>query len=188
MKNLSKLFALSLLLAPGAAVAERWCDQSGEHVWKYRTALIPDIYNPGSGDLDDLTAVSNYVLSQCEHYWTNYASHVGAVIDSAGYRERIDLSGNPPRWRYSCLACRIGFPVFNPRPAVLGPAVVGDIVTDLVSGQLVSVVLHKADGDRPYYLADVLSKSEIVQVEVDATSGRAEVVKEEEGQGGICPQ
>ncbi len=187
MKNLSKVFALALLLAPGAVQAEQWCDGNNEHVWRYKTGLMPDNYNPDNANLQTLQQVSDYISAACELAWDQLGLDTASFIASPGFHFAIYSAGDPLEWRYRCLACRNGYPYLDPRPEVVGPAVVGGIVTELVAGKVVSIVLHGAGGDRPYYLVDVLSKSELVQVEVDATSGRAELVKEEEG-GGICRQ
>ncbi len=191
MKNLSKMFALALLLAPGAAHADQWCNGDDEHVWRYAFGQTTYTFQCDDVNTQTVTLASNYAYNTCQLAWDNFASNVVTVIDNAGFQSSIysvpvsGMSGTC-RWKYRCRACRTGFPFLDPRPEVLGPAVVGGIATDLVAGKVLSIALHDASGDRPYYLVDILSKFEQVQVEVDAQSGRAEVVKEEEG--GVCRQ
>lgn len=192
MKNLSNCLALALLLAPTAAQADQWCNADGQHRWTYASGQAPYTFQCDDVETPSVTQASQYAYNKCQLAWDNFASNVVTVIDSAGFQSSIysvPVSGMPGfcRWKYRCRACRTGFPILEARPEVLGPAVVGGIATDLVAGKVQSIVLHGAGGDRPYYLVDVLAKSEQVQVEVDAQSGHAEVIKEEEG-GGICRQ
>ena len=71
-------------------------------------------------------------------------------------------------------------PVLRDR-ARLSPAEARMAATGVVSkGQVLLVALHGADGDEPYYLVDVVTDTEQVQVEVDAVTGRAQVVKPDE--------
>lgn len=189
MKNLSKIFALALLLVPGAAQADQWCNGNNQHIWTYASGQTPYTYQCDDIETQTVTQASEYAYNKCQLAWDNFASNAASVIGNAGFQSHIysaPASGMPGylRWKYRCRACRTGFPYLEPNREVLGPAVVGDIATELVAGKALSIVLHDADGDRPYYLVDVLSKTEQVQVVVDANTGHAEVVREEEG--GVC--
>ncbi len=188
MKNLSKVLALALLLVPGAAQAEEWCHGDNEHIWTYASGQTNYTFQCDDVETPTITQASQYASDRCQLSWDNFASHYAfsgpvSILYSMPDNDQPGYS----RWMYRCRACVHGhFPYLSPRPARLGPAEVGGIATGEVAGQVVSIVLHDAEGDRPYYLVDVLSKSEQVQVEVDANTGAAEVVKQ--GEGGVCRQ
>ena len=65
--------------------------------------------------------------------------------------------------------------------ARLGPAEARMAATGVVNkGHVLLVALHGTRGDEPYYLVDVVTDTELVQVEVDAVTGCAQVVKHDE--------
>lgn len=75
---------------------------------------------------------------------------------------------------------------FPPHPVLrdrarLGPAEAGMAATGVVNkGHVLLVALHGAGGDEPYYLVVVVTDTEEVQVEVDAVTGCAQVVRHDE--------
>jgi len=182
MKNLSKLLALALLLAPAAAQARPWCSGEDENIWTYFVGQAPYTFSCDDVATPTVTQAAEYAEDSCQQRWDTFASN----YSDNGPRFQIYYTeiGNTGmcRWKYRCKACVVGLlpHIILERPAVLGPAEAGNVAHNVVKGVVMGIELRD-DGKIPaFYLVDVLTETAQVQVEVDATTGRAQVVTDEE--------
>jgi uncharacterized membrane protein YkoI len=188
MKNLSKALALALLLTPVAAQADQWCHGDNQHIWTYASGQMPITFSCSYVGTPSITQAETYANNKCQIAWDNFASNYtdNGFVAILYYTEIGNT--NVCRWKYRCRACMDGYPPYIPGPRpVLGPAEAGHAAVSLAKGVVLSVELHDADKEDPFYQVDVLTESEQVQVEVDATTGRAEIVKQDGNQLGIRP-
>ena len=185
MKNLSKALALALLLAPVAAQARPWCSGEDEHIWTYFVGQAPYTFPCDDVDTPTVTLAAAHAEAECQERWDTFASN----FSDNGPRFQIYYTeiGNSGicRWKYRCKACIVGFLPLLERPAVLGPADAGHVATGLVKGVVMSVKISddgddEADQEYSSYLVDVLTETRIVQVVVDATTGKAQIVTDDE--------
>ncbi len=187
MKFLPKSLVLALLLSPLAARADQWCNGENEHIWTYAWGQTPYVFQCDDVDTPTVTQASEYAAQKCQTSWDNFASNY-AFSGPVSIIYTAPATGMPgfSRWKYRCRACVHGhLPLVMARPARLGPAEAGNVATGHVSGDVVSINLHGRDGDHPYYLVDIVTKSGQEQVEVDANTGEAQVIKLDDA-GGVC--
>ncbi|HBL31619.1 MAG TPA: hypothetical protein DD490_32760 [Acidobacteria bacterium] len=185
MKNLSKVLALALLLAPAAARADQWCHGDDEHIWTFFTGQAPYTYMCDDVDTPTVTQAAEYADTQCEDRWDAFASNYSD--DGPRFQiYHVEIGNtNICRWKYRCKACVIGFlpHIFLEPVAQLGPAAAGNVANELVKGMVRAIKLHADGRVPPFYLVDVLTDTKEVQVEVDATTGRAQIVADDETAG-----
>jgi len=188
MKNLSKALALALLLAPVAAQARPWCSGENEHIWTYFVGQAPYTFPCDDVGTPTITQAAEYAETHCQQRWDTFASN----YSDNGPRFQIyytHISGtNYCRWKYRCKACVTGFMphIWLERvPAVLGPADAGNVAAELVKGLVMKIDISddgddEADQEHFSYLVDVLTEARMVQVVVDATTGKAQIVTDDE--------
>jgi len=188
MKNLSKALALALLLIPVAAQARPWCTGENEHIWVYASGQTPYTYVCDDVGTPSITLAAAYAQTKCQQSWDNFASnYTDDGFVPIIYTAPVPGQAGMCRFKYKCRACVTGFlpHIILQHPAHLTPAAAGDVATGVTGGQVLSVGLQRSEDGEPYYLVDVLTDSEQVQVSVDGTTGRAEVIKQEDG-AAVC--
>ena len=189
MKNLSKALALALLLAPAAAQAIPWCKADNQHIWTFSSGQTPYTFDCDDVGTPTITYAQAYAETHCQQGWDNFASDYAF----SGPRHQLyyaPIPGNPGmcRWKYRCRGCVLGFlpHIWLERvPAVLGPADAGNVAANLVKGLVMKIEISddgddEADQERSSYLVDVLTETGMVQVVVDATTGRAQIVTDDD--------
>lgn len=185
MKNLLKALALALLLAvPGAAHAMPWCTGDNQLIWVYASGQTPYTFPCVDDSTPAMSQASAFAQTKCQQAWNNFASNYTndgffPIVYSAPVPGNMGMC----RMKYACRACVLGHLPYFPHvtPAHLTPAVAAGVATGATGGTVLSVGLHRSADGEPYYLVDVLTDSDQVQVEVDGTTGRAQIVKQEDG-------
>jgi len=188
MKNLSKALAFALLLIPVAAQARPWCSGENELVWIYASGQTPYTYACNDVGTPAITQAAAYAQTKCQQSWDNFASsYTDDGFFPVIYTAPVPGQTGMCRFKYKCRACVIGhLPyILHQHPAHLTPAAAGEVAGGVAGGEVLSVGLHRNGDGEPYYLVDVLTDKEQVQVEVDGTTGRAQIVKQEDG-AGVC--
>lgn len=188
MKNLSKALALALLLAPAAAQAIPWCKADNQHIWTFSSGQTPYTFDCDDVGTPTITYAEAYAETHCQQGWDNFASDY--AFD--GPRHQLyytQIPGNPGmcRWKYRCRGCVLGhLPyIIADHPARLRPADAAMAATDVVKGVVMKIEISddgddEADQEGPHYLVDVLTETRMVQVVVDATTGRAQIVTDDD--------
>ena len=191
MKNLSKalVLVLAVLLTPGAVQAIEWCTADNQNIWTYFSGQTPYTFNCNDIGTATITQAAAYAEAKCQHKWDTFASNY--AFDGPTFQLYYTEIGNTNicRWKYRCKGCVLGFLPHiwvEPRPAVLGPADAGNVAANLVKGLVMAIEISDDgddEADKESYLVDVLTETRMVQVVVDATTGRAEIVTDDEPVG-----
>lgn len=187
MKNLSKALALAVLLLPGMAHADKWCSGANQHLWTFASGQVPLSYYCHNGSSD--APAQAWANDECQQAWGNLAvsNVIGGIIPTVqSFPDEAEFICS---WTFQCRICVVGLlphPLLDSR-ARLGPAEAGMAAAGVVKGQVLSIELHGAGGEEPFYLVDVVTDTEQVQVKVGAVTGDARVVKPEDDEGSCKP-
>lgn len=171
------LVACALVAFPASAALDGSGCPDGSTQWVYASGStgIGWLATPGNG-INTATSVAQF---ECSQAWSN----VGVNPTYSMYMNVVYGVGDPT-WSYACIAC-INSIVQNLNHAVEDLAIdfggAGGIGGQVGGGIVIGVDLKDVKSpDGPKYHVDVLRETEIVQVIVDARTGEAHVVGEEE--------